>query len=94
MTTVVKRVARATLIDDDQRLLLIKRTKPGQEPYWTAPGGGIEPDDPSAEGGLIRELREELGAEASAALLCISCGTARPRPSLRTGVHRPCSRRL
>jgi hypothetical protein len=37
-----RRSARAILFDDAGRLLLIKRTKPGQAPYWTTPGGGIE----------------------------------------------------
>jgi ADP-ribose pyrophosphatase YjhB (NUDIX family) len=67
MSSIVKRAARAILIDDDRRLLLIKRTKHGQEPYWTTPGGGVEPDDPSVEQAMVRELREELGAEISRA---------------------------
>jgi ADP-ribose pyrophosphatase YjhB (NUDIX family) len=44
---------------------LIKRTKPGQAPYWTAPGGGVEDTDASVEATLYRELAEELGAEAA-----------------------------
>jgi ADP-ribose pyrophosphatase YjhB (NUDIX family) len=55
------------LIDDDGRLLLIKRTKPGQAPYWTTPGGGVEDTDESVEAALQRELAEELGVEASGA---------------------------
>lgn len=47
--------------------MLIKRTKPGQEPYWTAPGGGVEDSDSSVEAALYRELSEELGAEAAGA---------------------------
>lgn len=62
-----RRAARAILIDDRDRLLLIKRTKPGQAPYWTAPGGGVEDTDTSVEAALHRELDEELGAEASGA---------------------------
>ncbi|MGH3391178.1 MAG: NUDIX hydrolase [Actinomadura sp.] len=61
-----KRSARAILIDRDGRLLLIKRTKPDQDPYWTTPGGGVEPDDISIEAALARELQEELGAETDA----------------------------
>jgi ADP-ribose pyrophosphatase YjhB (NUDIX family) len=53
------------LIDDRGRLVLIKRTKPGRAPYWTAPGGGIEYADRSPEAALHRELAEEVGAEAS-----------------------------
>jgi len=46
------------------RLVLIKRIKPGQAPYWTTPGGGVESTDVSLEAALRRELQEELGAEA------------------------------
>ena len=60
-----RRAARAILIDDQGRLVLIKRTKPGRAPYWTTPGGGIEDADRSPEAALHRELAEELGAEAS-----------------------------
>jgi ADP-ribose pyrophosphatase YjhB (NUDIX family) len=55
------------LIDDLGRLALVKRTKPGHEPYWTAPGGGVEDSDSSIKAALHRELREELGAAATAA---------------------------
>ncbi|TKG60263.1 NUDIX domain-containing protein [Prauserella endophytica] len=65
--TVGRRAARAILIDDQGRLVLIKRTKPGQELYWTAPGGGVEDGDSSIEAALYRELSEELGAEAAGA---------------------------
>lgn len=63
---VARRAARAILIDDRGRLILIRRTKPGQPPYWTAPGGGVENGDGSVEAALHRELAEELGAEAQA----------------------------
>jgi ADP-ribose pyrophosphatase YjhB (NUDIX family) len=62
-----RQAARAILIDNDSRLVLIKRTKPGQAPYWTTPGGGLEAWDESLEAALHRELAEELGAEASGA---------------------------
>ncbi|MFI0445139.1 hypothetical protein [Actinomadura sp. 6N118] len=42
MQSVVKRSARAILIDEVGHLLLIKRIKPGQEPYWTTPGGDAQ----------------------------------------------------
>ncbi|SDU47374.1 NUDIX domain-containing protein [Jiangella alkaliphila] len=63
--TVGRRAARAILIDDRGRLVLIKRSKPGQAPYWTAPGGGVEDTDASVEVALYRELAEELGALAT-----------------------------
>lgn len=62
-----RRAARAILIDDRGRLVLLRRTKPGQPPYWTTPGGGVEDTDGSVEAALRRELAEELGAEAAGA---------------------------
>ena len=62
-----RRAARAILIDDHGRFALVKRTKPGQEPHWTAPGGGVEDTDASLEAALYRELAEELGAKAAGA---------------------------
>lgn len=62
-----RRSARVILIDDVGRLLLIKRTKPGQDPYWTTPGGGVESSDGFIEAALHRELAEELGAKATGA---------------------------
>jgi len=63
LTLPLRRV-RAVLTDADGRHVLIKRTRPGGEPYWTAPGGGVALTDISHEDALRRELREELGAEA------------------------------
>lgn len=65
--TVGRRAARAILIDDLHRLILIKRTKAGHVPYWTAPGGGVENADASVEATLYRELAEELGATTTGA---------------------------
>ena len=61
--TVERRSARAILIDNEGRLVLIKRTKPGREPYWTT-AGGAQDGDASIEAAMHRELLEELGAEA------------------------------
>jgi ADP-ribose pyrophosphatase YjhB (NUDIX family) len=65
--TIGRRAARAILVDGNDRLVLIKRTKQGQEPYWTAPGGGVEDSDSSVAAALHRELAEELGAATSRA---------------------------
>ncbi|MFI6344879.1 NUDIX domain-containing protein [Streptomyces sp. NPDC050560] len=59
---VVKRTARAVLLEDDA-LILIKRTKPGVDPYWITPGGGVEPSDRTVIDALHREVDEELGAK-------------------------------
>ncbi|MCQ8190550.1 NUDIX domain-containing protein [Streptomyces rugosispiralis] len=64
---VVKRTARAILIEGDTapRMILIKRTKPGQAPYWITPGGGMEPEDATVVEALYREVDEELGAKVT-----------------------------
>ena len=61
---VVKRTARAVLLDGDD-LILIKRTKPGVDPYWVTPGGGVEPEDATVVDALHREVHEELGAKVT-----------------------------
>ena len=61
---VVKRTARAVLLDGDD-LILIKRTKPGVDPYWLTPGGGVEPEPelaPVANIDLRALLRGRFGA--------------------------------
>ncbi|MFJ6934573.1 NUDIX domain-containing protein [Streptomyces sp. NPDC101132] len=65
---ITKRNARAILLDVDE-LVLIKRTKPGRDPYWVTVGGGIEADDASIEDALHREVFEELGGKLSRAQL-------------------------
>lgn len=67
---VVKRTARAILLDGDPAsgsldMLLIKRTKPGEAPYWITPGGGVEPEDTTVVDALHREVSEELGAKVT-----------------------------
>jgi len=65
---VERRSARAILIDDDGRLVLIRRSRPGREPYWTTAGGGVEEGDGSVEAAMHREIFEELGARAVGAV--------------------------
>ena len=74
---VVKRTARAILLDGDlygaeggppspPDMILIKRTKPGSDPYWITPGGGVEPgEDATVVDALHREVDEELGAKVT-----------------------------
>lgn len=59
---VTRRSARAVLVDGSD-LLLIKRTRPDQEPYWVTIGGGVEPEDATLEDTLRREVLEEVGAQ-------------------------------
>ncbi|MFS0696304.1 NUDIX domain-containing protein [Streptomyces nitrosporeus] len=68
MTGIVKRNARAILLEGDE-LVLIKRTKHGREPYWVSVGGGVEEEDATIEAALHREVFEELGGKLERAEL-------------------------
>ncbi|MFE3454521.1 NUDIX domain-containing protein [Nonomuraea sp. NPDC059194] len=57
---------RGVLLDEEERLVVFRRTVPGRELYWSVPGGHVEPQDASLEHTLRRELLEELGAVVSA----------------------------
>jgi len=61
-TNVTRRSARAILLDGPD-LLLMKRTRPGQESYWVTIGGGVEPEDSTLEDAVRREVLEEIGAQ-------------------------------
>ena len=54
---------RALLVTPDHDLLTIKRIRPGRDPYWVLPGGGVEAGE-DLETALARELREEIAATA------------------------------
>lgn len=56
---------RTILVTDDERLLVIKRTRPGTPTYWVLPGGHVEPGDADLEAALHRELHEELAGGAA-----------------------------
>lgn len=53
--------ARAILLTGHGTALFIKRVKRDVEPYWVAPGGGVEGGEHPLDA-LHRELMEELGA--------------------------------
>ncbi|WP_369182792.1 NUDIX domain-containing protein [Streptomyces sp. Y1] len=55
---------RAVLLTPDGTMLLIKRIRPGIDPYWVIVGGKIEPTDAGPEEALLREVREEIAGEA------------------------------
>ncbi|MFE6750292.1 NUDIX domain-containing protein [Kitasatospora purpeofusca] len=55
---------RAVLLTPNDTMLLIKRIRPGVDPYWVIVGGKIEPTDSSPEEALLREVREEIAGEA------------------------------
>ncbi|MEU1283797.1 NUDIX domain-containing protein [Kitasatospora sp. NPDC005856] len=55
---------RAVLLTPNNTTLLIKRIRPGIDPYWVIVGGKIESTDASPEEALLREVREEIAGEA------------------------------
>ena len=66
MSVTERRAVRALILTPDQELLLLRiRAPQGGEPFWIAPGGGMEPDE-TPEAALRRELAEELGLEGFA----------------------------
>ena len=54
-----RRAARALVVDDEHRVLLV-RWEPSFGAIWLSPGGGVEPDERSDDAAR-RELAEELG---------------------------------
>jgi 8-oxo-dGTP pyrophosphatase MutT (NUDIX family) len=57
----LRRAARAIVLDDDDRVLLVRFDFPHPEGVvWATPGGGIEPGE-SDEQAIRRELSEEAG---------------------------------
>lgn len=58
--------ARAVLITESGKLLLIRRQPPEQDhTWWVLPGGGIDPEDNSLEDAACREVLEATGGELS-----------------------------
>ncbi|MEU6234195.1 NUDIX domain-containing protein [Kitasatospora sp. NPDC047058] len=55
---------RAVLLTPNNTTLLIKRIRPGIDPYWVIVGGKIEPTDASPEDALQREIHEEIAGDA------------------------------
>lgn len=60
-----RRAARVILLDEDDRVLLIRfqiKRQGGDVVFWATPGGGLEGDEQPLAGAR-RELMEELGLE-------------------------------
>jgi 8-oxo-dGTP diphosphatase len=61
VTLAVREGARALVLDEDDRILLVRFVNPETaEEFWATPGGGIDHDE-SLEEALRRELQEETG---------------------------------
>jgi ADP-ribose pyrophosphatase YjhB (NUDIX family) len=54
---------RAVLGTPEEGLLLIRRIWPGAAPLLGVPGGHVESSDPNLRAALVREVREEVGAD-------------------------------
>jgi 8-oxo-dGTP diphosphatase len=56
----LREAARAIILDESDRIVMVKYIFPGGEVRWGTPGGGLDPGE-SHEDGVRREVREELG---------------------------------
>lgn len=59
----IREAARAVVLDDADRILLVRFEFPGGVTRWALPGGGVEPGETSVET-VRRELLEEVGLAA------------------------------
>lgn len=60
---IVREAARVLLLDPDDRVLLVAHQPGDGRTVWTAPGGGLDPEETHAEA-AARELREEVALDA------------------------------
>lgn len=56
----LREATRALILDESDRLLLVKYIFPSGAQRWGTPGGGLDPGETHVDG-LHRELHEELG---------------------------------
>lgn len=52
------------MLDDDGRLLIVRRGRPPGEGLWSLPGGRVESGETDAAA-VVRELREETGLDVA-----------------------------
>ena len=56
----LREAARAIIVDEHERIVMVKYIFPSGEVRWGTPGGGLDPGE-SHEAGVRREVGEELG---------------------------------
>ncbi|WP_067181630.1 NUDIX hydrolase [Microtetraspora niveoalba] len=61
-TTHIRAAARVVVLDQDDRILLLRYDE-GNGVFWATPGGALEPGETHVQA-AVRELHEELGVEA------------------------------
>lgn len=64
-TPLYRPAARALVLDPQDRVLLVAHAPDATRRVWTAPGGGLQPDE-THEQAVVRELVEEIGIEVVA----------------------------
>lgn len=57
-----KSAVAAIIVDDENKILIVKRGREPKKGTWEFPGGYIDPGE-TAEIAICREIREELGLE-------------------------------
>jgi 8-oxo-dGTP pyrophosphatase MutT (NUDIX family) len=65
---VIRRAARALIVDARGRVLLFHGELPDRPPWWFAPGGALEEGE-TYEAAVAREVTEETGLEVDVATL-------------------------
>jgi mutator protein MutT len=71
----MKKRVRAVIIKDN-KILLIKRTRPDMV-YWATPGGAVESDETN-EQALVRECQEELGVTVKVNNMILEMDSQKP----------------
>ncbi|MGW7304010.1 NUDIX domain-containing protein [Streptomyces sp. NPDC054835] len=80
----MKQRVRAVLVTPSGTTLVIKRIRPGVDPYWVIVGGGVEESDATREEALLREVREEIAGDAEIVCLLHEMENTRARRSSST----------
>lgn len=62
MSLRIRTAARAVVLDDEGRVLLVRFDFPNERTLWATVGGGLEPDE-THEDAIRRELTEEAGLD-------------------------------
>jgi 8-oxo-dGTP pyrophosphatase MutT (NUDIX family) len=62
-----KTIACVIVVNDESKILVIKRSKDedSKQGHWDLPGGHVDDEDKSIEKGALRELEEETGLEST-----------------------------